>query len=1121
MATQVSIDNLSTWLSDQPDNTVDTPYEIEITGLLTSNVINIKTALINNSSKYVDLGATEIPYNSVLGSDDLGGRFAGCTSLIVSPVIPAGIQHIGLAFSGCTNMKVFKGNNIPDRSYSSRYMYNTGDTFQNCTSLTTIECDNPYESKNTINSNFSSWGFPHSLSYYTFKPLYGEISKTKLSNELGAFTANTANTPFNILVDDLDSSDFPSSGSSTANPLKTALTSNLTKYVDLTTTSIPYDVTSLKEGFYGCSNLIAIPMFDLPSEITDMTECFKGCTSLKYASGLPDSVTTLEKAFEGCVSLEAYPSIPSSVTNLKECFKGCTSLTSSPQIPNRVTNMQECFSGCTSLVKARAIPNSVTNLQGCFYNCTSLKRPPALPSGITSLESCFQGCSSLTVNGGEGKTEKCIAIYHGTNYATSGYADDTSLFPTVGTVNKKFATTLVKSYNGESIDLEHDTLGNVTISDNFPELTVIDEDNEWTLIDDCWAARNYIVENTQTGVKYLCFAPLYYHPGLVFIPLDNIVVDNNNKIVVLDQSDFIRVGQHSLYADNEFIYTDSSKTEEIAYKLGSFSRYGGFELVSDYLEVGETFYIDNELTKTQDEERFTATFRVIYNDVILQATAGITYSDTKLEIPSSVTNLSATFRGCESIADTPEIPSAVTNMTQAFYGCSLITVTPELPNGVTTMEETFYGCTSLETVPNIPASVTNLVSCFEGDSSLESIDKFDITAAYMSSNKTNFEDAFSGCTALTHIGINSEITPEETVDFHLIYLDFFTSSNVNYVKGKIYSRDGTSVTIPQTAINKSTMTLPVQTDELMFATISDVDLETIINKMLQNHRSWFGKSVLDPEGGSLVLWANNKNKFVTNLDFGGGGGSGIEVYPTEEDIIEDLPNLNDGDIVASYGDGEGFNDAPLGAIADYYGATDPSGGKWLICDGRDTTGTTIELETHYPSLYLFLGGTNVLPDYSGGTNAKIIKATTTAETNPLPTESVAEIESFTTSYLATKLSNLLQVDHIWSTPITVASTTLTRTLSGYHFNDYDFIISEVSFYSDSQHNFMPIPKSSVQSSYGAGADFFLQGASTSGTDRRIGFTIDSDTTFRVTMLNGTSGNMPKFQGFYGIKFNLT
>lgn len=91
-------------------------------------------------------------------------------------------------------------------------------------------------------------------------------------------------------------------------------------------------------------------------------------------------------------------------------------------------------------------------------------------------------------------------------------------------------------------------------------------------------------------------------------------------------------------------------------------------------------------------------------------------------------------------------------------------------------------------------------------------------------------------------------------------------------------------------------------------------------------------------------------------------GSGIEVYDTEEEMEEDLPNKQDGDLVGTLSSDEGeLQDAPLGSVTSYLGSTDPSDGKWLICDGRDTTGTAIELETHYPSLYMFLGGTNVLP----------------------------------------------------------------------------------------------------------------------------------------------------------------
>ena len=51
---------------------------------------------------------------------------------------------------------------------------------------------------------------------------------------------------------------------------------------------------------------------------------------------------------------------------------------------------------------------------------------------------------------------------------------------------------------------------------------------------------------------------------------------------------------------------------------------------------------------------------------------------------------------------------------------------------------------------------------------------------------------------------------------------------------------------------------------------------------------------------------------------------------------------------------------PVGFIAPAYKKGNYSG--WLYLDGRDTTGTSEELSTHYPLLYAYLGS-NVLPDY--------------------------------------------------------------------------------------------------------------------------------------------------------------
>lgn len=52
---------------------------------------------------------------------------------------------------------------------------------------------------------------------------------------------------------------------------------------------------------------------------------------------------------------------------------------------------------------------------------------------------------------------------------------------------------------------------------------------------------------------------------------------------------------------------------------------------------------------------------------------------------------------------------------------------------------------------------------------------------------------------------------------------------------------------------------------------------------------------------------------------------------------------------------------PVGAVMPFANGTTSE--DWLLCDGRDTTGTAEELQTHYPALYTYLGNSNVLPDY--------------------------------------------------------------------------------------------------------------------------------------------------------------
>ena len=390
---------------------------------------------------------------------------------------------------------------------------------------------------------------------------------------------------------------------------------------------------------------------------------------------------------------------------------------------------------------------------------------------------------------------------------------------------------------------------------------------------------------------------------------------------------------------------------------------------------------------------------------IASAFKGCTGITSAPDIPYGITSLESTFEGCTALEECGSIANSVTNFTKTFKGCSSMTTFPDISsNGsIGLMEGTFEGCTgittfsfplsvrnvkncfkgvtSLETVNNVPSGITNAESCFEGCTSLETINLFSIPLNTLKNN-VNFKDMFKGCTSLTSIGS----AVEESDDWHIFYfkvISYSTYSGIAGIDGRIYDKEGNYTEVSYYGYSGNINMVFFQlTDELWFPPnlMTDADVFSVIEKVISKKVSYFNKEVVDPEKKTFIMYADDPEEVHTNLKLGGG----ITVYDTEEELEEDLPNLSDGDIVGTYGDGEPtFNDAPLGSTMSYLGNTDPSDGKWLICDGRDTTGTAIELETHYPNLYMFLGGTNVLPeifDHSRPSAIETIVSSTTTIT---------------------------------------------------------------------------------------------------------------------------------------------
>ena len=182
------------------------------------------------------------------------------------------------------------------------------------------------------------------------------------------------------------------------------------------------------------------------------------------------------------------------------------------------------------------------------------------------------------------------------------------------------------------------------------------------------------------------------------------------------------------------------------------------------------------------------------------------------------------------------LPTSVTDMSMTFSYCTSLTQAPVIPNSITDMGMTFFYCTSLKEITLFEADLISLV------------------------NNNKAEYCFWNCTSLTKIGIPSSAS--ESTDWHCFKLKFSSTS----VQGKVYDKTGTATTIPSTTITKSTLKLPIKTDEVWFPSgYTDAEIETIIGKVLQYRYTYWNKDVLPPDNKNFVLWADEPDNVKSNV----------------------------------------------------------------------------------------------------------------------------------------------------------------------------------------------------------------------------------------------------------------
>lgn len=444
MATQVAVDDLESWLQSKPANTVDTPYEIEVTGITSAKLSVFSQGLYNNLNKYVDLSETQMPLSGVLA-----WYLSGQTSIVEPPKLPSGLTTMSRIFQGCTALK-HGVTEIPEGITSMSEVYegctslvsaiipegitDLGYTFKGCTSLTEAPVipNGVTVTSGTFNGCSSLTTAPELPSTVVnireiFKNctslIYAPLLPNGVSFADNAFENCSALREKPILPSSVTYSTDCFKGVTTSNwkgtesQAESFLSTFFAQTVDSELQVYNNDRVTYEESIYNIdiSTLSAyLAGLDPNTASTAYKIYIRGLTTsnasdiktaltanqyprkyvdLEYTT-IPES-TDCTDLFRGCTTLVKSAILPTNATSLIGTFRQ-TSLRTAPSIPSGVTDMTQTFYADALMQNAPTIPNGVTTLEYTFLSCEGITTPPAIPSSVTNMRYTFAGCNGLT-----------------------------------------------------------------------------------------------------------------------------------------------------------------------------------------------------------------------------------------------------------------------------------------------------------------------------------------------------------------------------------------------------------------------------------------------------------------------------------------------------------------------------------------------------------------------------------------------------------------------------------------------------------------------------------------------------------------------------------------------------
>jgi len=433
---EVAFSDLEVYLKGLPENTPENPYNLCVTEI-TLYDINYESEfslrqVLYRSERYVSLSfnlasALQQDYSMNYAFNNLPYL---CSINLSAFTVPS--QDWRQCFQLCSNLKAVYSADCMRRieigsAYSERVFSYSGvkliqvneeESFYFFTDKSMQEWlfeDTEFPVPSDLVIEFQNWDYKDGVFTVPF---------SKLNDFLSYVPENSPSTAYKVNITELTAYDCRGWSTPFSGTLQYVLQQNSKKYVDLSETQFPAELTDGECMFFECTNLTKVKLSGLPalwrgsrmfglcnnlttvelSELpafTDGAGMFITCTSLTEVkmSGLP-ALTDGGGMFQECSSLtEIDCSALTGLIDGSQLFENCTNLASvNISGLTAVTNASYMFSGCKNLTSVDLTGlTAITNASCMFQNCIALERVENWGfSQNCNFRSIFGYCVSLS-----------------------------------------------------------------------------------------------------------------------------------------------------------------------------------------------------------------------------------------------------------------------------------------------------------------------------------------------------------------------------------------------------------------------------------------------------------------------------------------------------------------------------------------------------------------------------------------------------------------------------------------------------------------------------------------------------------------------------------------------------